>query len=94
MPPTTLAAAEADADTLVSELRQGHADPGRLLARIRASQRPYFMWAAAWTALSAQAERQPEDAALQAALETLRALEPAASALDGRSLVRRASRRR
>lgn len=94
MPPTTLAAAEADADALVAELRQGHTDRERVLARIRASQRPYFTWAAAWTALSALVERHPDDAGLQAALEMLRAVEPAASRLDGPSLVRPATRRR
>ena len=94
VPQTSLAAAEADADALIAQLRAGTADPDRILARIRASQRPYFTWAAAWTALNALAERHPEDTDLRAALDTLRSLEPAASTLDGRSLVRGVSRDR
>ena len=89
MPETSLVAAEARADVLVKRLRRGVTDPEALLACLRASPRPYFTWAAAWMVLDGLAEAQPEDEGIRAGVEALRALEPAASELDGRALTRR-----
>ena len=92
MPPTTLTTAEAQADRLVRQLRAGRCDPGSIVARLKASDRPYFTWAAAWAVLSGTLDRRPGDEAARAALDALRLVEPAASELDGELLARHVRR--
>lgn len=92
MPPTTLATAEAHADKLVRQLRAGRCDAGSIVARLKASGRPYFTWAAAWAVLSGVVDRRPGDEAARAALDVLRAVEPIASEIDGELLARQAHR--
>jgi len=86
VPQTTLTSAEAHADAVVRQLRAGRCEPGPIVARLRASHRPYFTWAAAWAVMSGLAERDPDDAAVRAGLEALRRVEPVASELDLRAL--------
>jgi len=83
----TNSTAEAHADALVARLHRGPSDRASLLARLQASGRPYFTWALAWAGVSGALERDPGDEVAGAVLEMLRALEPAASRLDGQLLV-------
>jgi hypothetical protein len=83
----TISTAEAHADALVARLRRGRSDRASVLARLQASGRPYFTWALAWAGVTGALERDPGDDVSYAVLEVLRALEPAASWLDGQQLV-------
>lgn len=77
---------EEVADLLVAHLRSGNTEPGALLAELRAATHPYLGWALAWVEVTAATERDPDDPALRRALQALRAVEPAVSALDARRL--------
>jgi hypothetical protein len=83
----TISTAEAHADALVARLRRGRSDRASVLSRLQASGRPYFTWALAWAGVSGALERDPGNEVNQAVLEVLRAVEPAASWLDGQRLV-------
>jgi hypothetical protein len=81
---TPLADAEAEADRLVADLRQGPLAEGEILRRLAATARPYFAWAAAWSTLQGRLAGDPDDDRNRRALAELRAVEPTASALDRR----------
>ena len=85
-PTPPLAQAEAQADRLVADLRRGPLDRGEILARLAATTRPYFAWAAAWSSLQGRLSGDPGDEQARRAVAELRAVEPAVSGLDGRLL--------
>ena len=87
MCPSISSTAESQADALVDQIRRGRADQESVLRRLRASRRPYFTWALAWSTMTGAVERNPADVEARAVLEVLRAVEPAVSVLDGETLV-------
>jgi hypothetical protein len=76
------ASAETLADGLVKRLGRGDTDPGPILDRLRASRRPYYTWALAWTQWSGVLDRHPDHETARRAVAALRAVEPAANRLD------------
>ena len=87
MSPTTSMTAERHADALVAQIRRGRADHESVLRCLRASGRPYFTWALAWSAMTGAVERNPSDVEARGVLQVLRAVEPAVSVLDGQTLL-------
>ena len=76
--------AEALADRLVDDLRQGPLAEGEILRRLAGTARPYYAWAAAWSTLQGRMAGDPDDDRTRRALADLRAVERTVSTLDGR----------
>ena len=60
--------------------------PAEVIRRLAATTRPYFAWAAAWSYLLGRRSGDPDDERTLRALEALRSIEPAVSALEHRLL--------
>jgi len=81
---TSLADADALADRLVDDLRQGPLADGEILRRLAGTARPYYAWAAAWSTLQGRMAGDPDDDRTRRALAELRAVEGAVSGLERR----------
>jgi hypothetical protein len=82
-----MSTAESHADALVAQIRRGRTDHESVLRCLRASGRPYFTWALAWSAMIGAVERNPADEDARVVLRVLEAVEPAVSVLDGQTLL-------
>ena len=79
--PTSHAAAEAEADALARDLYCAELTTEEIVARLAATTRPYYAWAATWSVLTGIVEHCPDDFGARRALEILRVVEPAVSVL-------------
>ena len=82
-PTASLAFAESQADDLVTDLCHGRIDQDEVVARLAATSRPYFAWAAAWSSLLGALDRHPDDTSARRALAVLRAVEVDVANLGG-----------